>query len=109
VAQKKHKLEILTSARGEILEIARLHLELVGPASARKITAKIRKSIENLRTHPFMGMALEDKALRQAGYRKLICGNYLCFYRLIGETVFIYHIVDGRTEYKRLFRSLPID
>jgi plasmid stabilization system protein ParE len=109
VARKKYKLEILPPARDEILEIARLHLELVGPESARKITARIRESLEHLRTQPLMGMAPEDKSLRQMGYRKLICGHYLCFYRLIGETVFVYHIADGRTEYKQLFRSLPLE
>jgi plasmid stabilization system protein ParE len=98
-----YKLEILASAREEILDIAQLHLELGGSASTRKITAKIKESLEHLRTHPQMGTALTGKDLTQKGYRKLVCGNYLCFYRLIGDTVFVYHIADGGTEYKRLF------
>ena len=104
MTQKKYKLEILKPARDEILEIARFHMEFVGPISAKKITVKLKESLENLRTHPYLGLALDDKDLQRQGYRKLICGNYLCFYRLIGETIFVYHIADGRTEYKRLFR-----
>ena len=107
--QKKYRLEILAPVRGEILEIARLHMELVGPNSARRITDKIKNSLERLQTYPLMGMALDEKDLRQMGYRKLICGNYLCFYRLVGETVFVYHIADGRTEYKHLYANLPHD
>ena len=106
MAQKKYKLEILAPARSEILEIARLHLELVGPVSARKITDRIKESLGRLRAHPFMGTELEDRELRKLGYRRLIVGNYLCFYRLIGDTVFVYHIVDGRSDYPKLLSDL---
>ena len=103
---KIFRLEILAPARSEIHEIARLHLELSGPASARKITDKIKRSLENLTTHPHMGAAFPDSVLKREGYRKLICGYYLCVYRLIGETVFVYHIIDGRTNYKMLLSNL---
>jgi len=43
------------------------------------------------------------------GYRKLICGNYLCFYRVIGEAVFVYHVADGRTDYPKMFDQLKAD
>jgi len=103
---KKYKLEILAPARSEMHEIARLHLELVGPVSARMITDKIKHSLENLTTHPHMGATFPDSELKREGYRKLICGNYLYVYRLIGETVFVYHIIDGRTNYQRLLSNL---
>jgi len=103
---KKFKLELLAPARSEMHEIARLHLELVGPASARKITDKIKHSLGNLTTHPHMGATIQDSELKREGYRKLICGHYLCVYRLVGETVFVYHIVDGRTNYQRLLSNL---
>ena len=105
--KEKYKLKILTPAREEIRAIARLHTELVGVNSARKITETLRKSIEHLCDHPYLGVTLEERDLSQLGYRKLISGKYLCFYRLIGDTIFVYHIADGRTEYKQLFRNLP--
>jgi len=104
---KKYKLEILAPARSEMHEIARLHLELVGSASARKITDKIKRSLGNLMSHPHMGTLFQDAELKREGYRKIICGNYLCVYRLIGDTVFVYHIIDGRTNYQRLLAKLP--
>ena len=109
MARKKYKLEILAPAREEILEIARLHLELVGPGSARRITGKIKEGLRRLQTHPRMGLALEGMEPRNQGYRKLICGDYLCFYRLIRDTVTVYHVADGRRNYKHLFRTLPTD
>jgi len=35
---KKYELELLTPAQRELEEIGRVHLEIVGPLSARKIT-----------------------------------------------------------------------
>ena len=104
---KKYSIEILAPARLEIHEIARLHMELVGPQSARRITDKIKSSLSRLTTHPYMGVLFTDATLKREGYRRLICGNYLCVYRLIGDTVFIYHVVDGRTNYQRILSDLP--
>ena len=78
-------------------------------APARKITETLRKSIEHIRDYPYLGVALEERNLSQLGYRKLVSGDYLCFYRLIGNTIFVYHIADGRTEYKRLFCGFPTE
>jgi plasmid stabilization system protein ParE len=103
---KKYKLELLTPAQCELEGIARVHLELSGPLSARKITDRIYTALEKLRTHPNMGIVCRDKQLAMAGYRMLICGNYLCFYRQIGVIVFVCHIVDGRADYPKLLSDL---
>jgi plasmid stabilization system protein ParE len=102
----EYSLEILSAAQRELEEIGRLHMELVGPKSARKITERIYSALENLCSFPHLGAALEDKRLRESGYRKLICGNYLCFYRTVGRSIFVYHIADGRSDYKMLFKDL---
>ena len=104
---KKYNLEILAPARSEIHEVARLHMELVGPQSARNITDKIKSSLDRLTSNPHMGVQFTDATLKREGYRRLICGNYLCIYRLIGDTVFIYHVIDGRTNYQRILSDLP--
>ena len=106
---KPYKLSILSAARREIHEIARLHMALVGPQSARNITNKLKKSLSLLKAQPHMGALIHDEVLRRAGYRMLISGIYLCVYRLIGNMVFVYHVVDGRTNYPRLMSDLPKD
>ena len=103
---KRYRLELLTPAQRELEEIARVYLELVGPSSARKITDRIYTALGNLQTHPNMGMACRDKQLASEGYRMLMCEAYLCFYRLIGNTIFVYHVVDGRANYPRLISGL---
>ena len=105
----KYNLIILTPAQRELEEIANAYFVLVGPESARKITNRIYDALDRLRDFPQLGVMLRDKALQDIGYRMLICGNHICIYRQIGDTVFVYHIVDGRSNYPRLFSDLPKD
>ena len=102
----KYELELLTPAQRELEEIGRAHLELVGSLSARKITDRIYSSLEKLKMFPDIGISCRDRQLAAAGYRMLICGNYLCFYRKTGNIVFIFHIVDGRTDYPKLLADM---
>jgi len=102
--QDKYSLTILSAAQAELEEIGNLYMELVGPMASRRITDRIYTALERLCDYPYMGAALEERTLRDRGYRKLVCGNYLCFYRVIGDIVYVCHIADGRSDYKRLFR-----
>lgn len=95
------RLEILPPAREDIISIAVKHNMLSGSNSARNITNKIRKCLELLKSNPFLGILCEEPPFTDEGYRRLICGKYLCFYKVID--VFVYRIVDGRTNYSRLF------
>ena len=101
-----YKLELLTPAQNELEEIARVHMQLVGPKSAQKITDSIYSSMEKLEIFPELGIVCKDKNLADLGYRVLVSGNYLCVYRLIGNIIFVYHIVDGRANYPKLLHDL---
>lgn len=105
---QKFKIELLAPAWQELDEIAQMHLSLVGAKSAEQITTKLLDAIENLSTSPYMGKSIEESLLRDEGYRRIVCGNYLCFYKVIGQTVYVYHIVDGRRNYPKLFEETEI-
>ena len=98
-------LVILEPAQRELEEIAQIHLNLVGPESARKITNEILDSLSRLERFPLSGHIPRDKELR-GGYRYVIAGKYICVYRLIAETVFVYHIAHGASNYPSLFKRL---
>ena len=102
----KYKLEILMPAQRELEEIALVHLKLVGPDSARKITDRILSSLEKLTRYPNTGVSCDDKPLKLQGYRMLICGHYLCVYRLVGNTIHVCHIADGRSDYPKYMKDL---
>lgn len=93
----KYKVELLTEARLQLRDIATYHLIKVGPQSARRITNRILDTIERLEEFPELGAIVPSKKLE--GYRMLVAGQYLCFYRIEQETIYILHIVHGSTDY----------
>ena len=99
-------LVILEPAQRELEEIAQLHLNLVGPNSARNITNLILDTLSRLEMFPLSGHIPQDKELRNGGYRYVIAGKYICVYRLIAETVYVYHIAHGASNYPTLFKRL---
>lgn len=101
----KYQLCILAPAQHELENIALIHKELAGAKSAQKIIDFIYKRLELLETNPNMGLDCKDRELKIEGYRMLVCKNYLCFYRLINTQIFVYHIVDGRTNYPKLINE----
>ncbi|GBR73379.1 toxin ParE [Candidatus Termititenax aidoneus] len=103
---KNLKLQILPPAQQELEEIAVVHWRLAGASSARKITDKIYQALAHLLKHPKLGLACRDEILKAQEYRMLVCGNYLCVYRLIEDIIFVYHITDGRMDYPKLFKDL---
>ena len=97
---------ILEPAQRELEEIAELHLNLVGPNSARNITDRILAALANLELFPLSGPEARDRELRLQGYRYVIAGKYICLYRVIADTVFVYHIAHGASNYPTLFKRL---
>lgn len=79
-------LVILEPAQRELEQIAQLHMNLVGPNSARKITNRILDSLSRLEHFPLSGSFPHDKDLRALWYRYVITGKYICVYRLLGKT-----------------------
>jgi plasmid stabilization system protein ParE len=100
------ELVILESAQRELEEIAEIHLRLVGPNSARNITNLIYDTLARLETFPLSGHPPKEKELLAIGYRYVIAGKYICVYRLIADTVYVYHIVHGASNYPNLFKRL---
>lgn len=98
----KYKIEFLPSAWKEIDEITNYYIQKIGKSSAKRTLDRIIKSIQRLEMFPYSAPLIRDEKLSQEGYRILISGEYICVYRVIEEIVYIYHIANGRTEYKNL-------
>ena len=99
----EYKIEILTPAAGDIEKIAAYHLKMAGSGSAKKITNELLDTIQTLKEQPYLGMKHPDPILHKREYRKLICGDYICVYKLIEKTIYIYRVVHGATDYPKLF------
>ena len=57
-----------------------------------------------LRTFPYSGALHPDMVLAEREFRKVICRDYVCVYKVIDseKTVYIYRIVNGKTDYPQL-------
>lgn len=99
----KHNVVILTPAMKDMEQAADTHLLLVGPQSAEKITDKLLDTISMLEEHPLLGSEFSDPFLRAQGFRKLLCGEYVCIYKIIGDDAVVYRVVHGATDYPKLF------
>ena len=101
----KAELLYLTPATHDMEEIVKYHLTRAGAPSARKIYERMKKEIGKLADFPLMGQTHPDPLLASEGYRKLVLTDtYVAIYKLIGNTVYIYHVVNGRTDYPRLLK-----
>ncbi len=98
-----YKIELLASAWEELDNIADVYLNLAGVKSAQNITDKILDTIELLADNPYLGVEPKYSKIADQGFRMLICGNYLCFYKVGSDTIKVYHIADGRKDYPNLF------
>lgn len=100
----KLNVKLLTEARLQLRDIAAYYKMKVGPSSARKITDRILDAIDKLADFPEMGMVPHSKMIAAAGYRVLIAGDYLCFYQVVNDTVFVNQILHTSTDYiKKIF------
>ena len=62
------------------------------------------KTIVTIGVFPEMGNVPPAKMIADAGCRVLIVEDYLCFYQVVDDEIFIYHIVHGSADYiRRLF------
>ena len=101
----KHKLAYLPLAEADILGIVEFHAGQVSPASAREIYHSIREQIVRLQDFPLLGPLHPDPELAALGYRKLVLTKtYVAVYRVIDDTVAVYRVVNGKTDYPKLLK-----
>lgn len=101
----KNKVVYLTPAKEDLTEIIKFHINEVGVNSSRKIYASAQETISKLAEFPLMGQTHPDPLLARQGYRKLVLTKtYVAIYKIIDGTVYIYRIVNGRTDYPRLLK-----
>jgi len=84
--------------------------QLESPVAAVNTVAKITKRIRKLELFPEIGTQLSSVINIVTDYRFLVCANYLVFYRIDGDDVYIIRVLYGRRDYcKILFGELPQD
>ena len=104
MASVKYKVELLNPAWIDLDSIADYHLLEVGPDSAQKITDKILTALERLESFPLSCPLVPYRELAEQGYRMMVCGKYVCIYKLYGNVVYVHHITAAAINYPALFK-----
>ena len=101
----KVNLEYLAPAVSDFEEIVKYHITQVGVPSAKKIYQLMETTISRLESFPLLGQIHPDPLLAAQGCRKLVLNQtYVAIYKIVDNTVYIYRIVNGKTDYPRLLR-----
>lgn len=73
--------------------------ELHNPSTARNTIKLIFERVSSLKRHPLIGEALDDFITVKTDYRKLVCGNYIAFYRVEKGYANIIRVLYGPSDY----------
>ena len=98
--QRKVKLHYSVKARRDLDAIWDYYIdEYQNVDSAVKIIDAITADIDQLADFPELGPPLSSIADVDVGYRFLVTGDYLSFYRINGADISIDRILYGRRDY----------
>jgi len=105
-------------AKIKFSQLAYLDLEQLGdyisenlhsPIAARNTVNRIQTAIDMLIDYPEFGAPLSSRNNIADGYRFLVCGSYLAFYRFVDDCVYIDRILYGRRDYMRILFGNILD
>lgn len=94
----KFQIRINPVAINDIQEI-KAYIAQDNPNAAMKTVNIIYSRIEQLAVFPEIGASLSTKINIRTDYRLLIYGVYLIFYKIEGEFVSIYRVLNGVRDY----------
>lgn len=103
------ELRVSPEAANDLREIRQyIAAQLDAPVPAQKLVSRILQSMRRLADFPESGPCLSSVLNIETAYRFQVCGNYLIFYRLEKQTVYIIRILYGKRDYlKLLFGEQP--
>jgi plasmid stabilization system protein ParE len=102
-----YNLNMLPIAREDLADIY-CYIALDNPDAALKTTDNILDIIDALREFPNRYPLVSDAALAKQGYRMLIEGSYIAFFKVFEYTedekgeVLVYRVLHGKRDYRLL-------
>ena len=82
-------------------------LELQNRSATERVIDRIMDAVDQLKNFEEMGTPLSSIADVGTGYRFLVSGNYMVFYRVQGNDVYIDRVLYGRSDYMSvLFKDM---
>ena len=84
-----------------------IYEELKNPTAAMSTVEGIMDAVDVLRQFPLSGAPVRFPGGLDSGYRHVLHGNYMAFYRLSGTDIYVDRVIYGKRDYMRnLFGDL---
>jgi addiction module RelE/StbE family toxin len=96
-----HQVRILRRAQRDLEHLAD-YLTREAPLRVARVLDGLLVAIAALDEAPTRGARPRDPTLRRQGYRFLVCGSYLVFYKVVRRQVRIYRVLHGSRAYRGL-------
>lgn len=105
MSTNRFALRLLSIAEEDFSDIIE-YLAVENLSAALNVAGHIEQDLQRLRRHPFLGKVPADTKLAKMGYRVLVVGDYLIFYKVRGKTVLVYRIIHGARDILPLLEDL---
>jgi plasmid stabilization system protein ParE len=102
VSRRKYSVRLLRAAEDDFTEIV-TYIASERSAAADVLATKIEKNLQLLSQNPRMGRVAKEEELARLHYRYLVVENYLIFYTIGGQTIYVHRILHGARDYLTLF------
>jgi plasmid stabilization system protein ParE len=96
-----YKVDVLPIAREDISEIY-YYIASDNPSAAIRMAGEIIDKIDTLADLPKRCSFVPDVTLARQGYRMLIIGNYIAFFKVFETEVLVYRALHGMRNYPQL-------
>lgn len=106
---RMNKIHLSESAQNGLIEIkSYIEEELLNPSAALATVSKITKSLRIPETYAKAGAMLSSITDVESDYRYIVSGNYMSFYRIHENEIYVDRILYARRDYMRvLFGNAP--
>lgn len=98
-----NNVHLSEKAQNDLIEIKTyIEKELLNPSAALTTVRKITKSLKILQSHPYIAAPLSSIIDIQSNYRFIVSENYMSFYRVCDNEVYIDRILYAHRDYIRI-------
>lgn len=102
MSRPKYAIRLLRLAEEDLSEII-TYVAADRPSATEVLATKIERNISLLSANPYLGRIPAEVELVRQGYRYLVVDNYLIFYTIEGQLIYVHRILHGARDYPSLF------
>lgn len=100
------RIHITKTAENDLINAVRyIELVLKNPSAADNLLDKVEKEISELSSFPEAHAIADDPVLSAWGIRFIVINNYLAFYAILGDTVYIIRFLYGKRDWISILKQ----